>query len=55
MESPPTVFTTLADRYRFERELGGGGMLQVFVATELALGREVVIKVVRPELLEASA
>ena len=48
----PTVFDTLADRYRFERELGGGGMSQVFVATELALGREVVIKVVRPELLE---
>ncbi len=52
METPLTVFTALADRYRFERELGGGGMSQVFVATELALGREVVIKVVRPELLE---
>jgi len=40
----------LADRYRIERELGGGGMSRVFVATEKALGREVVIKVLAEEL-----
>jgi serine/threonine-protein kinase len=42
----------LADRYRIERELGGGGMSRVFVAEEVALGRTVVVKVVAPELLE---
>ena len=42
----------LADRYRIERELGGGGMSQVFLAEETSLGRQVVIKVVAPELAE---
>jgi TolB-like protein len=36
--------------YHLERELGGGGMSRVFVATESALGRRVVIKVLPPEL-----
>ncbi len=40
----------LAGRYRIDRELGGGGMSRVFVATEVALGREVVVKVLTPEL-----
>jgi serine/threonine-protein kinase len=35
--------------YTLERELGGGGMSRVFVATETALGRKVVIKVLPPE------
>ncbi|GLC24905.1 protein kinase domain-containing protein [Roseisolibacter agri] len=34
----------LADRYAIERELGGGGMARVYVATERALGRRVVVK-----------
>ncbi|MEJ2187215.1 MAG: protein kinase [Gemmatimonadota bacterium] len=42
----------LADRYRIERELGGGGMSRVFLAEEVALGRTVVIKVIAPELVE---
>jgi TolB-like protein/tRNA A-37 threonylcarbamoyl transferase component Bud32 len=42
----------LADRYRIERELGGGGMSRVFLAQETALGRQVVIKVVAQELAE---
>src|SRR5262245_53057328 len=42
----------LADRYQIQHELGGGGMSRVFVATEAALARTVVIKVVKPELLE---
>src|SRR5688572_18278371 len=37
---------TLGDNYTLERELGGGGMSRVFVATESALGRRVVVKVV---------
>ncbi len=36
--------------YVVERELPGGGMSRVFVATETALRREVVIKVLPPEL-----
>ncbi|HWZ59512.1 MAG TPA: protein kinase [Gemmatimonadaceae bacterium] len=43
---------SLGDTYRLERELGGGGMSRVFVATEEALGREVVIKVLSPELAQ---
>lgn len=35
----------LADQYTIVRELGGGGMSQVFLAREHGLGREVVIKV----------
>jgi eukaryotic-like serine/threonine-protein kinase len=32
-------------RFRIDRELGGGGMSQVFLATDLSLDRQVVIKV----------
>ncbi|HEX3159356.1 MAG TPA: protein kinase [Gemmatimonadaceae bacterium] len=35
--------------YAIERELGRGGMARVFVATETALGRRVVIKVLPPD------
>ena len=37
--------------YLIERELGGGGMSRVFLATERALGRRVVIKVLAGEHL----
>ena len=40
----------LGDTYRLERELGGGGMSHVFLATDSALGRRVVVKVIAPEL-----
>jgi serine/threonine-protein kinase len=36
--------------FQIERELGGAGMSRVFVATERALQRHVVIKVLPPEL-----
>ena len=39
----------LKDQYQIERELGGGGMSRVFVATEKRLGRHVVIKVLFSE------
>jgi serine/threonine-protein kinase len=42
----------LGDRYRIERELVGGGMSRVFVATEIELDRQVVIKVLSVELGE---
>lgn len=40
----------LRDEYDIERELPRGGMSRVFVATERALRRHVVIKVLSPEL-----
>ncbi|MGE5728673.1 MAG: protein kinase domain-containing protein [Gemmatimonas sp.] len=39
----------LGDAYHIERELGGGGMSHVFLASETALGRSVVVKVLPPE------
>ncbi len=41
---------TLSSTYDIERELGGGGMSRVFVATDRSLGRKVVIKLLSPEL-----
>jgi len=43
----------LGGAYALERELGGGGMSRVFVATETALDRAVVVKVLPPELAHA--
>src|SRR5437764_504424 len=40
----------LGDAYRIERELGGGGMSRVFLAHETALKRQVVVKVLPPEM-----
>jgi serine/threonine-protein kinase len=44
------VQEALGAEYTLERELPRGGMSRVFVATENALGRRVVIKVLSPEL-----
>ena len=43
----------LGDAYVIERELGGGGMSRVFLATESSLKRRVVVKLLPPE--QASA
>ena len=40
----------LAGHYLLDRELGGGGMSRVFVARETALDRQVVVKVLPPDL-----
>jgi len=37
-------------RYNIEREIGRGGMAIVFLASDTTLGRQVAIKVLRPEL-----
>ncbi len=48
--------TTLGTAYQIERELAPGGMSQLFLATESALDRRVVVKLLPPELAsEASA
>ncbi len=43
--------SALGDRYRLIRELSGGGMSRVFLAEELALNRDVVVKVLSPDLV----
>ena len=54
MDDPGAFDATLRDAfepaYILERELTGGGMSRVFLATERALNRKVVIKVLPPEL-----
>ena len=47
--------TNLQATFTLERELGGGGMSRVFLATETALGRRVVIKTVPGDMLSAAA
>ena len=45
--------SALTGLFSLERELGGGGMSRVFLATENALSRQVVIKVLPPDLAES--
>ena len=47
---PPSLRTSLADRYEIERELGEGGMATVYLAGDVRHGRKVAIKVIRPEV-----
>ncbi len=42
--------SALADRYAIEREVGSGGSATVFLAHDLKHGRQVALKVLRPEL-----
>ena len=41
---------TLGTAYTLTRELGGGGMSRVFLARDVALQRDVVVKVLHPDL-----
>ena len=43
--------SSLGEVFAIERELGGGGMSRVFLARERALDRQVVVKVLHPELV----
>ena len=42
--------TTLADRYRIDREIGAGGMATVYLAHDIRHDRDVAIKVLHPDL-----
>ena len=52
--TPDPLFHRLRDAllpdYRLEREIGRGGMGQVYLATDLTLNAPVAVKVLRPEL-----
>ena len=41
------LFTTLADRYRIERQIGSGGMATVYLARDRKHDRDVAVKVLR--------
>ena len=53
--SPKRIGTVVAGRYRLERELGAGGMGDVFVAVQEPLGREVALKLMRAGLTGPAA
>lgn len=40
----------LADKYRIEREIGRGGMANVYLAGDVKHRRQVAVKVLAPEL-----
>ena len=42
--------SVLGDRYRIEREVGRGGMAHVFLARDVKHGRDVAVKVIRPDV-----
>ena len=53
LELRQRVQQSLSGTHTIERELGGGGMSRVFVANEHRLRRQVVVKVLAPELAAA--
>ena len=50
MSTAPPEQTTLAERYRLEREIGRGGMATVYLAQDLKHHRPVAVKILHAEL-----
>ena len=48
--APEDLASALSERYRFNRELGRGGMATVFLADDLKHGRQVAIKVLNRDV-----
>ena len=48
-EAPEALRVALDDRYRIDREVGIGGSATVYLAEDLKHGRQVALKVLRPE------
>lgn len=44
------IGTTIADKYLLESKLGTGGMCEVYRARHVVIGKEVAVKILRPEL-----
>jgi len=49
-EIPPGLSAALAERYDLTRTIGRGGMATVYLARDLKHGRDVAVKVLRPDL-----
>lgn len=52
-DDTPSMPDMIADRYRVLREVGRGGMAIVYLARDLKHGRDVAVKVLRPDLAAA--
>ena len=52
-DDEPLLPPVVADRYRIGHELGRGGMARVYLAHDIKHGRDVAIKVLRPELSQS--
>jgi hypothetical protein len=53
VDAPDALRSSIADRYRIEREIGAGGMATVYLARDLRHDRAVALKVLRPDLAAA--
>jgi serine/threonine protein kinase len=55
MQEPDLKGRTLADRYRIDAKLGAGGMATAWLAYDLNLSRQVVVKVPFPDLVRVES